>query len=157
MQTFSDRTGRLWTVDINVTALKRVRGLTDTDLLDTEKFFALLTDPVGFCDALYALCKPQADKEGLDDEAFGQAMDGPTIAAAKQAVVAEMQDFFQSSGPQAAESFKIALQKHNQMMDRYLEWGRKKIEDPKLLTQFEAMLEKLDAEVDAKIRNAFGS
>jgi len=62
MRTFKDNEGRLWSVDINVTAIKRVRGLTGEDLMQVIEgtlIEKLIRDPVLLCDVVYAICKPE--------------------------------------------------------------------------------------------------
>ncbi|MBX3408239.1 MAG: hypothetical protein KF869_15920, partial [Phycisphaeraceae bacterium] len=92
MRSFKDNQGRLWSVEINVTAIKRVRGLTGEDLMQViegtliEKF---IRDPVLLCDVVYAICKPEADARSVSDEEFGKAMAGDAIEAATTAVLEE--------------------------------------------------------------------
>ncbi len=63
MRTFKDNGGREWTIEINVSTLKRVRGLTGTDLMQVVEgagglIERLIRDPVLLCDVVYAVCKP---------------------------------------------------------------------------------------------------
>ena len=97
MKTFNDNTGRTWTVTINVDAIKRVKSLLTVNLLDAiegKLLERLVADPVLLCDILYALCKPQADAEGVKDEDFGRAMAGDAIDAAATAFLEELACFF---------------------------------------------------------------
>jgi hypothetical protein len=96
MKTFTDNAGRTWTVAINVDAIKRVRGLLDLDLLsilDGQLIERLYRDPVLLCDALYALCKPEADARNVSDEDFGRAMAGDAIEQATKALLEELVGF----------------------------------------------------------------
>ena len=68
MATFTDNSGRTWTVQVNVETIRRVRAMVEVDLLDTaggEVLERLITDPVLLCDVLYALCKEQANGQGV--------------------------------------------------------------------------------------------
>ena len=97
MRTFKDNAGRTWTISLTVSAVKRVRDLAKIDLLDLANgrvIERLSADPVTLCDALYAACKPQADAEGITDEAFGEAMAGDAIEHASKALVEELIQFF---------------------------------------------------------------
>jgi len=81
--------GRAWNVEINVDAIKRVRGTCGVDLLDaSDKQKSLLTDlatdPVLLVDVIYVVCKPQADDRGVSDEDFGRAMAGDAIDRARR-------------------------------------------------------------------------
>jgi len=82
MRSFKDNEGRQWSVDINVAAIKRVRGLTGTDLMQVIEgtlIEKLICDPVLLCDVVYAICKPEADTRNVSDEEFGKAMAGDAI------------------------------------------------------------------------------
>ncbi len=97
MKNFKDNTGNEWTVEINVAALKRIRSLTGTDLLEVisggDLLERLMRDPVLLCDIIYALVKPQADEKRISDEAFGAAMAGDAIDAATAALLDELVAF----------------------------------------------------------------
>lgn len=97
MKTFRDNTGNEWSVEINVAALKRIRSLTGTDLLEVisggDLLERLMRDPVLLCDIIYALVKPQADERRISDEAFGAAMAGDAIDAATAALLDELVAF----------------------------------------------------------------
>jgi hypothetical protein len=58
MRTFTDNAGRTWIVQVNVAAIKRVRGLLGVDLyklLDDgfQALAKLVSDPVQLADVLY--------------------------------------------------------------------------------------------------------
>ncbi len=102
MRTFKDSTGRAWTVEITVGSVQRARDLAGVDLLDpgalNERGEALMTrlalDLILFGQTLYALCKPQADAAGLNDEGFAGLLSGETLRGAYDAVWDEWADFF---------------------------------------------------------------
>lgn len=99
MKTFTDNTGRAWTIAINVDAVKRVKALAKVDLLEAVEgklIERLVSDPVLLCDVVYCLCKPQADQLGVSDEDFGRAMAGDAIEQATAAMLEELVDFFPS-------------------------------------------------------------
>ena len=76
MRTFTDNTGRAWTIAINVDAIKRVKALAKVNLLEAVEgklIERLVSDPVLLCDVVYTLCKPQADQLDVSDEDFGRA------------------------------------------------------------------------------------
>ncbi len=97
MKTFKDNAGNEWSVEINVSALKRIRSLTGTDLLEVisggDLLERLMRDPVLLCDILYALVKPQADQKQISDETFGAAMAGDAIDSATAALLDELVAF----------------------------------------------------------------
>ncbi len=98
MKSFTDSENRRWDVSLNVTTLKRVRNITDVDLLTVLDKPDLLTelagDPVRFVDVLYVIVKPQADQLGVSDEQFGSALDGESIEHASNAFLEALVDFF---------------------------------------------------------------
>lgn len=109
MPAFVDNAGRTWAVAINVTAIKRVKALLDIHIpsLVDGKFESLaevISDPITLCDVLYVLCKDQADKDGVTDEQFGQAMFGDALGNAADAFLGALADFFQSPRVRAAIS-----------------------------------------------------
>ena len=70
MQSFKDNAGRVWVVQIHVSAVKRVRAIVGLDLysLVDDRFQGLaklLSDPVSLVDVLYVLCKDEADRAGM--------------------------------------------------------------------------------------------
>ena len=99
MKTFRDNKRRVWTLEVNVAAIKRVRGLCKVDLnsiveVDAENrptahlHEQLSSDPVLLVDVLYAICKPEADKLGVSDEDFGESMAGDAIEQATETDIA---------------------------------------------------------------------
>ena len=103
MKSFKDSGGRTWALAINIDTVKRVKSLVQVDLTDMTAgdpplVARLGIDVILLCDVLYAVCKPQADKEGVSDEQFGQAMGGDALVLGQQALMEELTDFFQKLG-----------------------------------------------------------
>ena len=105
MKTFTDNTGRVWMLAVNVGAIKRVRALCGVDLnsiieLDEKNkpsaklLERLSTDPVLLVDVLYAVCKAECDQKGVTDEDFGMAMGADAVEYATTALLDEIIDFF---------------------------------------------------------------
>ena len=89
MHSFVDNSRRTWEVAINVTAVKRIRGLLGIDLYALvddgfKSLSKLVSDPVTLADVLYCLCKDQADKQSISDEDFGRALSGDVITQVGQ-------------------------------------------------------------------------
>ena len=133
MRSFKDNQGRQWSVEINVTAIKRVRGLTGEDLMQViegtliEKF---IRDPVLLCDVVYAICKPEADARSVSDEEFGKAMAGDAIEAATTAVLEELVGFCPS--PRDRANLGRVLQATRKVMDRARDLVEKKLDSGEL-------------------------
>ena len=129
MRSFKDNQGRQWSVEINVTAIKRVRGLTGEDLMQVIEgtlIEKLIRDPVLLCDVVYALCKPEADARSVSDEEFGKAMAGDAIEAATTAVLEELVGFCPS--PRDRANLGRVLQATNRVMDKARDLTEKRIE-----------------------------
>jgi len=97
MKTFTDNSGRSWSVTINVGAVKRVRDACGVNLLDAvggALIQQLIDDPVLLADIVYCLVKDQADAAGITDEQFGRCLAGDAIDSATAAVLEELVDFF---------------------------------------------------------------
>ena len=132
MKSFTDNKGRAWEIVVTVATVKRVRGLCKVDLnsiveLDknnkpsAELLERLSSDPVLLVDVLYAICKPQADKLGVSDEDFGEAMAGDAIEHATTALLEEVIDFF-------PEAKRMVMRKILSASRKFSEAARKKLE-----------------------------
>ena len=98
MSHFTDTANRRWNLSINVGTVKRVRELTDVDLLAIldrpQMLNDLAGDPVRFVDVLFVVIKPQADSLNVTDEQFGESLDGSSIESATDAFLEALVDFF---------------------------------------------------------------
>ncbi len=135
MRTFKDNAGRQWSVEINVAALKRVRGLTGTDLMQVIEgtlIEKLIRDPVLLCDVVYAICKPEADTRTppVSDEEFGKAMARDAIEAATTAVLEELVSFCPS--PRDRANLGRVLQATTKVMERARDLVQKKLDSGEL-------------------------
>ena len=140
MKTFKDNAGRSWTVSVTVDAVKRVRSLVGINLLDAidgNLIERLVGDPVLLCDVLFALCRPEADRLGVSDEAFGQAMAGDALEHATSALLEELVDFFPN--PKRRLLAK-ALGKLRSVEARAVQVAERRLESPELEAQIETAL-----------------
>ena len=130
MKTFTDNTGRTWTLLVNVATIKRVRALCGVDLNSiievedgkptTKLLERLSTDPVLLVDVLYAVCRPECEQKGVSDEDFGAAMAGDAIEQATSALLDEVIDFF-------PEAKRLAFRKILSASRRFGEMARKRL------------------------------
>ncbi|MBL0920927.1 MAG: hypothetical protein IBJ10_02230 [Phycisphaerales bacterium] len=131
MKTFIDNQGRKWSVQVDVSTIKRVRGLAGVDLLDVlggKLIDRLIVDPILLCDVIYAVCKPQADDLGVSDETFGAAMAGDTIEHATQALLDEIVSFSPNPRDRAAlgkvlAATSAAMDKARDLIDESINSG----------------------------------
>jgi len=97
MKTFTDATGKTWTVTINTNAIKRAKdtaGVYIVDVVNGDLYERLLLDPVLVCDVAYGVCKPEADARKFTREDFNAVLVGDAIAAAREAIMGDLVDFF---------------------------------------------------------------
>jgi hypothetical protein len=140
MKTFTDNAGRTWTVAINVECIKRVKTLLSVNLLDAiegKLIEQLVSDPILLCDVIFAICKPEADTKEISDEEFGRAMAGDAIDNATTALLEELVDFFPSGKRQVLAK---ALAKLKTFQSKAVETASKRLDDPRLDQQLEALL-----------------
>ena len=141
MKTFTDNANRVWTIAINVDAIKRVRGLLDVNLLEIvegELIEKLIRDPVLLCDIVYAVCKPEADAKGVSDEEFGRAMAGDAIEHATKALLEELVGF--SPSPRDRANLQRVLDTTWRVMDRARDLVEQKLNSAALDKQIERAL-----------------
>ena len=98
MQTFRDRNGVEWVIDIHVGAVKALRA-AGVDIMseDGKGIVSLGDDPVLLAESLYALCRKQAEERGVTEEAFYAALSGDAIESAVDAMLKAVTDFFPPS------------------------------------------------------------
>lgn len=144
MPTFTDTRDRCWTVEINVSAVKRVKSLTGVDLLDVAEggmLAELATDPVRLCDVLYALCRPEAEARGVSDEAFGEGLAGDAIERATGALLGALIGFFPN--PRDRGILQTALAKVEAAKDVARTRVEAELESGRIERQVEAKLAEL--------------
>lgn len=130
MKTFKDNSDRGWNVAINVESIKRVKTLLGVNLLDVldegGKLLARLhDDPLFLVDALYCVCKPEADQRQVTDEDFGRAMFGDAILHGAEALLEELADFFPDARRRAA--IREVMHKMRATAERLLDHARQTI------------------------------
>lgn len=144
MRNFIDSSGRVWVVDISVATIKRVRTLTGINLLEViqgELIEQLSSDPILLADCLYAVCQPQAVREGVSDEAFGQSLAGDVIDRATTALLEGLIEFFPEPKRRLLEK---ATAKYRQVQTQALALVEAKLDSPELEAK---ILKDLEAEL----------
>ena len=148
MKTFVDNAGRTWTVAVNVGAVKRVRDLTQVNLLEViegKLLEKLIGDPVLLCDVIFSICKPEADAKSISDIDFGRAMAGDAIDGATTALLEDLVDFF----PQAKRRVLAkALAKLRKLETAALMAVETRLDSPELERQMQAALAALDTPLE---------
>jgi len=140
VKTFNDLTGRVWTISVNVDALKRVRSLLSVNLMEViegKLLEQLISDPVLLCDIIYVLCKPEADAQEVSDEEFGRSMAGDAIELATTALLEELAEFFPLEKRRLLQK---ALTKLKTLETKALEMANLRLDSPELEAEMEAAL-----------------
>lgn len=147
MATFTDRAGREWKVELNTTAVKRVRSLTSVDLLNLSEeyglFTGMLSDPLTLVDVLYAVCEPQCCEQGVSDEQFGEGMAGDAIDKATQCLLDELIGFFPNARQRA--NLGAIREKTEAFIDRAMDAVEARIGSGEIEAAAEQELERLMA------------
>ena len=136
MATFTDNSGRTWTVQVNVETIRGVRAMLGVNLLDTaggKVLQQLADDPVLLCDVIFAICKAEADAKGVSAEDFGRAMAGDPVEQATEALVEELVNFFPS---RKRRLLKRAMEKGNALDEVVLQAAEEKLENGEFEEEF---------------------
>ena len=102
MHIFKDTLGRVWNVEVNVLAIKKVRAHCDVNLLDVVDInqdsggllARIADDPVLLAEILYAICVPDTEKSDEAEARFMAALSGDSVDQASMALLEEIADFF---------------------------------------------------------------
>ena len=152
MKTFTDNAQREWSVELNVTSMKRIRDLAEVDLMDIlgeggNLMVRLQEDPILLCNVIYAICKPQADKLSVSDEQFGEAMAGDAIDKGMEALLAELINFIPG---RKRVLFEKAMGKMSEYQTRLLDLAEAKLNDPAMDQRMEAAMREALAPMDGE-------
>jgi hypothetical protein len=119
MTTFKDTAGRDWSLRITVGSLPKLRE-TGLDLNKVRQGdgsgFEALGDPETLGRLVWLLCKSQAEAANVSEEQFTEALDGPTVADATQALLGAIVDF--TRRPEVAKAMKAKLPAVMEKQDR---------------------------------------
>ncbi len=99
MKVIRDTQNREWTIDVNFSAIRRVKAATDIDLTklvepNDETFKQLTGDLFLLLDVICALLRPQFDERNETPESFGESLDEESAEQAALAVLEGTIDFF---------------------------------------------------------------
>lgn len=120
MKTFTDSKGRTWTIEANVSSLRRVKAATDVDLTKLvdpkdDTIGRLTGDLFLLFDVLCAMLQPQLDEKAVSREQFGESLDEESAEKAVMALIEGVIDFFRDG---KRTLLKRAFTKVTQAADR---------------------------------------
>lgn len=116
-QSFLDRKGQRWLVDINVATLRRVKRLTQVDFLsgvDGDTFVRMAEDLNLLTSVLEAACLPQIESNQMTSEQFAEILAGDVLESATEALMKAIVGF--SRRPDLRRALGALLEKHSQVL-----------------------------------------
>jgi hypothetical protein len=100
MSSFKDTEGRIWTLRLTVASIRRIKDIAGVDL-SVSAFFSegsllaeLSSDYLKVARVVYAAVAPEAEKRGISEEAFQDALSGDCIEQMSNAFLEALADFF---------------------------------------------------------------
>lgn len=131
MQTFKDRNGKSWLLEITLGAAMRVNreiGLNLYTLIDNNQdgLMKLLGDPLQLADVLWIIVRPTAEANGITQDCFFESLLGDTLEKAQDAFVEAYCDFFPDRG--VAETLRKVIAKTRALMATAQKRAHKAIE-----------------------------
>lgn len=118
MQSFTDSTGDIWNIDLNIRTVRDIRramaarpeDFAGVDFLDFGAVLYAINDVFFAADLLALILSAQITARGLDDAAFGERLRGKVLFEATEALTAEYLDFFPD--PAVAEKIRAVVEKN---------------------------------------------
>ncbi len=141
MSKFVDAKNRIWVVDVTNTTLRRVKSLTDVRLMDAvdgELIPQMSQDFLLLGEVLFAVCKPQADRESITQEEFESGLAGDHLTEARDALVEALLEFLPEDQRRLLTK---AVAHQREVTARGMEMLHRRLDDPNLISQTVAQLE----------------
>jgi hypothetical protein len=116
MFSFRDLHDRLWTIELTIAAIRRLKSSLSVDLLNLGEgtpplAVRLVTDPLFVCEVLFSLLAPRMEEAGVSEDDFAEAMGADQMVAAYTAFAEALENFFQKLGrPELATALRQATQ-----------------------------------------------
>ncbi len=107
MQTFADKDGASWSIDLSVGIMEEVKGKIGIDLLDPigeNNVLAVDLAPTEaknimlFVNMLFLLCEDQCKERSVSSSQFGRLLNLSSLQGSYEAFFKEWEDFFLSLG-----------------------------------------------------------
>jgi len=147
----------MWNLEINNNTIKRLRGGADggVNLLaiaDGDLLRKLSGDAIFLADVVFAICRFEAEENGVTQESFDEAMAGDVIASARDALLGELVDFSQS--PKDRENLRAAIDLVAGVADKERDRIAAMLVDPETKVKVERVIRKA---IDEAMDEALGS
>lgn len=135
MKIIKDAKGREWCLDLNLTAIERIRAEAGVDLLNIESFENI--DGVKLAKALAAACYEDLVKAGIKLPEFINGFEGDTLEAAGDALMEELLRFFPSRRRQILQK---AMSAASNVLNRQTDLAEAMVNGPDFESQVEMTL-----------------
>jgi hypothetical protein len=148
---FLDRAGRLWQLELNYGLATRIRKSLGVDLANAHNGEALQqlgTDDELLVATLFALVEEQAQRAEVSPEAFTEALDGEVLEHAGEAL-SEMIRLF--TRPAIRPVIEAMLAKGTEGRTAAIELATKKLQSPSAQAAIDRQLAKLDQQLEAAL------
>lgn len=150
MHSFTDNSGRSWTLVVDGNSIEKVFRDTGHDLFDLpdpeSTLHKAIGNPRSLIQMLWSLIDEQAEKAGVSPKDFGKAMFGDCIVTAQEALARAAIDFF----PKSTRASLTAMVDAGKELRDTAETKLKEIEDRQLIQQLtEAAKTRLNETIDA--------
>lgn len=94
MRSFKDAKGNTWDINIATGEVKALRNVGVDIVARDGSGISSLADPVNLCEALWCLCRKQAETRNITEEDFFSSFHGDSIVDATTALMDSIADFF---------------------------------------------------------------
>lgn len=156
MMQFTDSEDRKFDLALNCSVIKRVKGVLEWEKtklvdgetkrephslnlsdvpIDDELQNKLSLDETFLFEVIYAICQPQCEKHGIDEDEFGNGLDGEHFELASKAFWGALLDFFrghkqailEAQLAARAEATKQIKELKGQGVERMAKWCREEV------------------------------
>lgn len=95
MRSFKDAKNNTWDINIATGEVKALRNTVGVDIVAKDgSGIIALSDPVNLCEALWCLCRKQAEARNITEEDFFAGFHGDSVVDATTALMDSITDFF---------------------------------------------------------------
>ena len=138
MKTFKDPAGQVWTIDVTVNTVRRIKSLLGVNLQEVitgDLLERMSSDVILLVDMLYVACKDEADARGITDEKFGALLGGDVLESATIAFMEALINFFPLGRRKLLQK---AMERMQNLETQILKKAEELLDSPDLLNRIES-------------------
>lgn len=156
--TFPDANGRRWTIKLTLGLIEGVQERCGIDLApddnDISPVAGLLFNTRKLGGLLWECCRKQAEADGIDREAFFEALDEDALSAGWGAVVDAIVFFIHSKSPKVAESVRLAVEAQMQLLEAGAEQMQKAMQSDVTKQGIAEALDQIGRQMQSELNQA---